>query len=350
MEQQLFSQRLAELPVAPIVALSCQQCEGLRLILVGESAAAPELGQQLVASGAQIVAIFNADQFCDGEIAPDIAELLAAKLHYDAVLLFGTSELMLMERLSAYRTRLRLYRPAPDPREQQNLALLSDEVSRRVLTQQLYLLRHHCYLDSFSAEAGGQYTHPRVHAVPGEQILCIGPYLGKPFQAFALTSGGQFMAHCLEANPFTYAELCINLVSWGMHQQVRPVCAGAWSSTGMMAFASEGHTGGGNVLALDGHSALQAGEIDLAIFTYAVDDYVRESGFVPTLLESGRIGIATEVVKGAKETICRHKPKLILLDYPNTDAIALAKQWVPEYKVHYSECGRGSYGVFFLQV
>ena len=104
------------------------------------------------------------------------------------------------------------------------------------------------------------------------------------------------------------------------------------------------------MLALDGHTALQAGEIDLAIFTYAVDDYVRESGFVPTLLESGRIGIATEVVKGAKETICRHKPKLILLDYPHTEAIALIKQWVPEYQVYYSECGRGSYGVFFLQI
>ncbi len=82
----------------------------------------------------------------------------------------------------------------------------------------------------------------------------------------------------------------------------------------------------------------------------AVDDYVRESGFVPTLIESGRIGIATEVVKGAKATIVQHKPKLILLDYPDTAAISMIKAWVPEYQVYYSECGRGNYGVFFLSI
>jgi hypothetical protein len=118
----------------------------------------------------------------------------------------------------------------------------------------------------------------------------------------------------------------------------------------MVAFASEGHTGGGNVLALNAGEVIKPGDIDMAIFVYAVDDYVRESGFVPTLIESGRIGIATEVVKGAKATIVQHKPKLILLDYPDTAAISMIKAWVPEYQVYYSECGRGNYGVFFLSI
>lgn len=350
MQQQLFSQQLARFPVAPVPYLYNSQCQGIRLVLVGEEAATQQAAQLLKAGGATVLALVTDLALSEESVPQKLAILLAEDSSYEALVIASSAELSLIDKLAQYRTKLYLFRPAAEQQEQTNLSLLSDEVSRRVMSQQFYLLQHNCYLDGFSEEAGAQYFHPVVHAVAGEKILCIGPYLGKPFQAFSNTSGGDFTAHCLEANPFTYAELCINLVSWGMQTKVRPVCAGAWSGTGMVAFASEGHTGGGNVLALDSGSVVKPSEIDMAIFTYAVDDYVRESGFVPSLIESGRIGIATEVVKGAKDTIIRHQPKMILLDYPDTAAIALIKQWVPDYKVYYSECGRESYGVFFLSV
>ncbi|GHG69333.1 hypothetical protein GCM10010919_19200 [Alishewanella longhuensis] len=349
MHQQLFLQQLAQLPVAPVPFIDSQQCQGFKVIIAGEQADVTPAARFLAAGGATILELVT-DLALGGRIPPKLAMLLEDDRRYDALVLVSRAELSLLEKFKQYRNKLYLYRSATARPEQVNLNLLSDEVSRRVMSQQFYLLQHNCYLEGFSEEAGAQYFHPIVHAVAGEKILCIGPYLGKPFQAFSSTSGGDFTAHCLEANPFTYAELCINLVSWGMQTKVRPVCAGAWSGTGMVAFASEGHTGGGNVLALDSGRVVKPGEIDMAIFTYAVDDYVRESGFVPSLLESGRIGIATEVVKGAKDTIIRHRPKMILLDYPDTEAIALIKQWVPDYKVYYSECGRESYGVFFLSV
>ncbi|MBU1308403.1 MAG: hypothetical protein KKE30_02575 [Gammaproteobacteria bacterium] len=348
MDQQLFLRQLAELPICPVPFIDGQQCEGLRIILVGEQPAVELAAKLLQGGGAEIVSMLMSDLFVQGTMPIDLSSKFAAAEDYDLLVLVSTAELQFIDIFAPYRAKLALYRQATSEQQKINLSLLSDDISRRVMSQQCYLLQHNCYLDGFSEEAGAQYFHHAVKAGAGEQILCIGPYLGQPFIAFDKTSGADFTAHTLEANPFTYADLCINLVSWGMHDKVRPVCAGAWSSTGMVAFASEGHTGGGNVLVLNAGEAIKPGEIDMAIFVYAVDDYVRESGFMPTLIESGRIGIATEVVKGAKETIIQHKPKLILLDYPDTAAISLIKQWVPDYQVYYSECGRGNYGVFFL--
>lgn len=347
MDQQLFLQRLAKLPVCPIPVVDCQQCHGLRIILIGESPQLEQAAALLSGGGAEVIAVVSSEVMVQSVIPLSLSEQLAAE-DYHMLVLVSAAELRLIDSLKSYRAKLALYRSASSGQQSINLSLLNDETSRRVMKQQFYLLRHNCYLDGFSEEAGAQYFHHAVQAVAGEKILCIGPYLGQPFMAFSTTSKGNFTAHTLEANPFTYADLCINLVSWGMHDKVRPVCAGAWSSTGMVAFASEGHTGGGNVLALKAGEAIKPGDIDMAIFVYAVDDYVKESGFVPTLIESGRIGIATEVVKGAKATITEYRPKLILLDYPDTTAISLIKQWVPDYKVYYSECGRGDYGVFFL--
>jgi hypothetical protein len=350
MDQQLFLQQLTKLPVCPIPVIDCQQCHGLRLILVGELPEVEQAAVLLSDGGAEVIAVISAEVMLQGVIPLSLSEQLAAAEDYDRLVLASAAELRFIDIFKPYRAKLALYRIAASSQQSLNLSLLSDETSRRVMSQQFYLLRHNCYLDGFSEEAGAQYFHHAVQAVAGERILCIGPYLGNPFMAFATTSEGNFTAHTLEANPFTYADLCINLVSWGLHDRVRPVCAGAWSSTGMVAFASEGHTGGGNVLALNAGEVIKPGDIDMAIFVYAVDDYVRESGFVPTLIESGRIGIATEVVKGAKATIVQHKPKLILLDYPDTAAISMIKAWVPEYQVYYSECGRGNYGVFFLSI
>ncbi len=350
MKQQLFLQQLAKLPVTPIPLLDSRLCQGLRVVIIGEANISGPAVLELTDGGASVIEVMTDLPQNEAQIPRNIAKLLATNTEYDALVLASAAELSLINLFAPYRAKIVLYRAPGTLLQSLNLTVLHDEVSKRVMSQQMYLLQHNCYLDGFSDEAGAQYFHPMVQAQAGEQILCIGPYLGKPFVAFDSTSGGDFTAHCLEANPFTYAELCINLVSWGMHSKVRPVCAGAWSSTGMVAFASEGHTGGGNVLPLDAGGPIKPAAIDMAIFAYAVDDYVRESGFVPSLIESGRIGIGTEVVKGAKATIIRHKPKLILLDYPDTAAIGLIMLWVPEYKVYYSECGRGSYGVFFLSV
>jgi len=347
MESQQFIAKLQQLPVSPIPYVNPAQCNKLNIIIIGTTELLAACTSELEQQQANVLMTLVHD---NGSDTIALEETLAGiSIHdLDMLVLASTHNLLLIEALTLFRAKLALYQAKDARPDHTNIALLTDDISKRVMQQQLDMLQQNFYLDGFSEEAGGQYTHPLVHAQPGDRILCIGPYLGNPFKFFSKTSAGDFTAHTLEANPYTYAELCSNLVSWGLHEQVRPVCAGAWSSTGMVAFASEGHTGGGNVLELTADKTFKPGEIDMAIFTYAVDDYVAETGFIPTLIESGRIGIATEVVKGAQNTIMEYKPKLILLDYPDSDSIQLIHSWVPEYKIYYSECGRQRYGVFFL--
>ncbi|KKL01552.1 hypothetical protein EIK76_03710 [Rheinheimera mesophila] len=346
MDSELFQKRIDELPVAPLISLAASNCQHLKVIVAGNAPAALLVANEIKLHGAEVIGLLTEGDLCCNFALLSDSDLQAG-LYFDLMLFTGDSALKVAEKYKVIRHKSAIYKHELKSFSE-NIELLCDLKSKRVLFQQEQMLNQNFYIEGFSDEAGEQYAHPQVHAVSGEKVLCIGPYLGKPLQAFAVSANHSFTAHCLEANPYTYAELCINIVSWKMQHQVRPVCAGAWSSTGMVAFASEGHTGGGVVLALDEQHPLKPGEIDLAIFTYSVDDYIKESGFVPTLIESGRIGIAYDVVTGARQTIETYKPKLIILDYPDSKVPALLKQWVPDYKIYYSECGRVNYGVFFF--
>jgi hypothetical protein len=346
MDNELFQKCIDELPVAPLISVAASSCRNLKVIVAGDASIALFVANEVKLHGAEVLGVLTEEDIsCNYPLLSDSD--LQAGLYFDLILFTGDSALRIAEKYRTIRYKSAIYK-CELKSFSENIELLFDPKSKRVLFQQQQLLNQNFYIEGFSDEAGEQYAHPQVHAVPGEKVLCIGPYLGKPLQAFAMSANNSFTAHCLEANPFTYAELCINIISWKMQHQVRPVCAGAWSSTGMVAFASEGHTGGGVVLALDEQKPIKPGEIDLAIFAYSLDDYIKESGFVPTLIESGRIGIAYDVVVGARQTIQESKPKLILLDFPDSKVPALLKQWVPDYKVFYSECGRVTYGVFFF--
>lgn len=253
----------------------------------------------------------------------------------------------LAQQLLAYFSQVYLYRQAlPDLIK--NVEFLADDLSKELLISHCEMIHNNVYVNNFSEQGGTQYEHEKVAIAEHEHILCIGPYLGNPLKAFAERSNNKFIAHCLEANPYVYAQLCRNIVLWNMKDKVIPVCAGAWSETGMVSFAGESHTGGGNI-ELESQ-AMTPLSLDLAIYAYSVDDYLKMTGFTPSLIESGRIGIAEHVVAGASEYIKVNKPKLILLDYPQSNTPALLKALVPEYKIYYSECHRINYGTFFATI
>lgn len=287
----------------------------------------------------------------ESQFGVDVLSLEQAKHKYPdkAVVIVSMGEHAIADKLRELFSHVYLYRKNVSDITT-NRDLLTDQLSKDIISQQDFMLRNNIYVDQFSSEGGTQYEHPVVKARPGEQIISIGPYYGLPLKAFADACNNDFKAHCLEANPYVYAQLCLNIVDWGIHDKIVPVCAGAWSESGMTAFSSDGHTGGGDVVELKPNQKVRKQQLDLAIYAYSIDDYVTQSGFAPTLLESGRIGIATAVIKGATETIKKYKPKLILLDFPYSDVPSMLKQLVPEYKIYYSECSRINYGAFFAEI
>lgn len=274
-------------------------------------------------------------------------ESAAKKYAHLPVICASNNNFNLAQQLFKYFSQVYLFRHAlPDITK--NIRFMADEKSKQLLQTHGDMIHHNVYVNHFSDAGGTQYHHEKVAVEPNENILCIGPYLGNPLKAFDEQSNHQFVAHCLEANPYVYAQLCRNIVLWGFKDCVTPVCAGAWSSSGMVAFAGESHTGGGNID--ESQEEMSALSLDLAIYAYSVDDYLSMTGFLPTLIESGRIGIATDVIAGAKNYIQQYKPKLILLDYPQSNTPAMLKTLVPEYKIYYSECNRINYGTFFATI
>lgn len=251
--------------------------------------------------------------------------------------------------LTMHFNRVCYYRPTwPDISE--TLALLDDDVSRTVLAQQDRMLRNGVHFENFSSVAGSHYAHPHVGVAKGDNIISIGTFYGMPLRLFFNQTGRDCRVHCFEANANIYAQLCKNIVAWDMSERVVPVCAAIWSKTGMYAFDSQGGVGGGNVIDPSTGKHPVRETVDLAIYAYSIDDYVKQTGFIPTLIENGRIGITPQVLDGARDTIAKHKPKLILLDFVHSDSVKMLKELVPEYRVFYSESGRWKYGVYFATV
>ena len=93
-----------------------------------------------------------------------------------------------------------------------NLNLLDDQLSKDILYQHDQMMRNNIYVNNFSKEGGTQYDHNIVKAKPGERILSIGPYYGRVLRELADLCENDFTAHCLEANPYVYAQLCLNLM------------------------------------------------------------------------------------------------------------------------------------------
>ena len=142
MQQQLFLQQLAQLPIAPVPYLYRQQCQGLSVILVGEPAASKQAARFLLEQGATVLHIVTDLPKTGEDIPDDVAMLLAAEQQYDALVLVSTAELSLINMFKHYRQKLYLYRAGTAVPAAVYLSLLSDEVSRRVMSQQFYLLQH----------------------------------------------------------------------------------------------------------------------------------------------------------------------------------------------------------------
>ena len=204
--------------------------------------------------------------------------------------------------------------------------------------------------DGFSGAAGSLHQHPFVSASPGEKILSFGTFAGSHLRLFRYSAKGDFEAHCLEPNPLVYPQLCKNIIQWGMKDQVVPVCAGVYTKSGMVAFVGDGGSGFNNVgqiISLDEDNVGERAGINAAQYAYSVDDYVTLTGFVPSLIESGKIGDAMRVLQSGQKTITEHKPKLILIGSPHSEIAKFINHLVPSYQIYYSECGRREFGAFF---
>ncbi len=351
MDDSLISHVKETLSLSPYPNIDIARIDFPHVLVVGEGNVGEKILQTIINSkkAIEVVGYVSLDDSFTRSDFTNVISLEKAMIQYAEVpvILATKNNFSHAERLHSAFSQVYLYREGIVNAEH-NIELMADEASKNILEQHNRMLWQNIYINGFSEENGTQYEHAKVHVKKDDAVLCIGPYYGNPLKAFEKTSNGQFTAHCLEANPYVYAELCKNIMLWQMQDKVVPVCAGVWEATGMVPFMAEGHTGGGNVSQTN--EKLTASNLDMAIYAYTVDDYVGQSGFKPTVIESGRIGIAEQVIKGAEQTIKSLKPDLILLDFPHSNTPSLIKAIEPSYRIYYSEANRINYGVFFASV
>lgn len=242
--------------------------------------------------------------------------------------------------------------PAEDFSIKETLTLLSDERSRQFLSQHHKMLSYGAYVNNFSQINGStnSYQHPEVNIESGERIISINPMLGRPLKQFVSMTGGSCLIHCFEENPLQYMQLCKHLIDWKIEKNVVPVCAAISSSTGMLAVDHQGGSGHYNTGSFVNISDDNRHEVMQAVYAHTIDQYVQQTGFLPTLIDCTRQGLATNILDGAKDTIKKHKPKLILADSPYSSVASLIKELSDDYQIYYSECGKRRAGVFFAKV
>lgn len=225
---------------------------------------------------------------------------------------------------------------------QLNRSLLADADSQYRHEIHCQLLAAQGYVRYFSIVEGqlSIYRHPAVQFGQREQIISVNPHLGGPLKYFRQSAGAECRMHVFEERIHQYANLCRNLAHWRLDDCVTPVCAAIWSGTGLQTINHDGHSG---IFYFPQTTAVQQCDraaVSNAHQAYRLDDYLATQHFSPTLIECGRPGLAEHIVAGAEHTIKTCKPKLILVDSPGCEWLSLVKQWVPEYKVYYTEAGR----------
>jgi hypothetical protein len=232
------------------------------------------------------------------------------------------------------------------------LSYLHDDRSRMFLKQHHEMISNGVYVNNFSQINGTNncYQHPDVHVEPHDKIISINPMLGRPLKYFVEATKGLCEVHCFEENALQYMQLCKNIIDWKVESQVLPLCNAIYSSTGMLSVDHQGASGHYNTGDLIRISEENRHNVMQAVFSYRIDDYLKQKSFEPTFIECTRPGMAEHILNGALHTIEKHKPKLLLTASPYSDIAKRIKQINTKYQIFYSESGMRSLGIFFAKI
>jgi FkbM family methyltransferase len=179
--------------------------------------------------------------------------------------------------------------------------LLADELSRRtyyaLLLYRLSWSGH--WLEDVRQPCADMYFKSNLFPMGrSERLVDGGAYTGDSIADFLAATGGSFGG--IEAFEPDRANFDRLAAAYPASDRVRLHRAGLWSSTGRVGFAHEGQPG----------SSVSEGGAD-AIDVIALDDI----DMAPTLIKLDVEGAEMAVLKGARRTIARHRPRLAVSVY-----------------------------------
>lgn len=169
----------------------------------------------------------------------------------------------------------------------------------------------------------GSYVNDNCNINDGDVVLDIGAHFG--FFSFFAVANGASRVYAFEPNPDSYEVLKKNCELWG---SIEPICLAVSSATGeaeMYREYGDRISSVASTLVPDRRgSILQDIEYSdkITVRTITVDDFVRKKGIERVdFIEIDVEGYEKEVLKGAKDTIMKFKPKMAIAayHYPNDE-------------------------------
>lgn len=166
---------------------------------------------------------------------------------------------------------------------------------------------------------GGKYSTPECSIKAGDIVLDCGAHFGF-FSYFALKKGAE-KVYAFEPNPYVFEILKKNVGLWDPNR-IEPVNLALWFEKGNLDLRIErNRTGPGATILTDlkGTFMEKAGneysEI-VKVKTTTIDHFVKEKGLSRVdFIKIDTEGAERGIIKGAKETIRRFKPKIVVSAY-----------------------------------
>jgi len=149
-----------------------------------------------------------------------------------------------------------------------------------------------------------EYHHPVVKVRPGDVVVDAGAHVGKVTRSFAKACGPAGRVYSFEPDPANFKEMAKRNADL---PQVDPIRSGVWSSTTTLSFANEHGPSAGYTL-------IEAGSLKVPVTS--LDDFFAQPGRrPPTVMKFDVEGAEAAALCGAKKTIQRYKPRLMISAY-----------------------------------
>jgi len=146
-----------------------------------------------------------------------------------------------------------------------------------------------------------------VKARVGDVVLDIGAHIGYYSLKFA-REGGKVVS--LEPNPIIYQYLLSNIEVNKLSSLVLPLQLGAWNCITLLQLSVDKSMAGGSSF------TREISDVKIPVKCTTVDHLIDTYSIVPTIIKIDTEGAEVEILEGAKETLKRFRPLVILEVHP----------------------------------
>jgi len=208
--------------------------------------------------------------------------------------------------------------------------LLDDEASKilyyRVLKGRIFYGAMNPLFPPMPKVSYKQYFHSQVKPENGDCIVDAGSYIGDIIEEIIKENIAYKKIYAFEPDEQNYAKLIENTKTY---QSIESHKYGLWDKTDKLYF-----NGGFEGSSFITHDITQANQ---TINTISLDEFFKDKE-KPTLIKMDIEGAELKALLGAKEIICKYKPKLQICIYHKPEHLyqipIVLKEWVKDYQLY----------------